>query len=129
MQLWARIWRLRKTPAPPTHWRALDATGDRALPDEATPLARHVAAPPVLARVLAQIGVVADRETGARLQEDLSGGQILVTREGDLWRWDGYAAAGDAPTAAARRLSERNRLGDLEREAAQARDEAELATA
>ena len=41
--------------------------------------------------------------------------------------WDGYAAAGDAPTAAARRLSERNRLGDLEREAAQARDEAELA--
>ena len=111
----------------PTHWRALDATGDRALPDEATPLARHVAAPPVLARVLAQIGVVADRETGARLQEDLSGGQILVTREGDLWRWDGYAAAGDAPTAAARRLSERNRLGDLEREAAQARDEAELA--
>ncbi len=114
-------------PSAPTHWRALDAAGDPALPAEATPLARHVTAPPVLARVLAQIGVVADRETGTRLQSALAGGQILVTRAGDLWRWDGYAAAGDAPTAAARRLAERNRLGDLEREAAQARDEAELA--
>ncbi|MGY6567482.1 MAG: chromosome segregation protein SMC, partial [Salinarimonas sp.] len=111
----------------PTHWRALDAAGDATLPAEATPLARHVTAPLVLARALAQIGVVADRETGARLQSALAGGQILVTRAGDLWRWDGYAAAGDAPTAAARRLAERNRLGDLEREAAQARDEAELA--
>ncbi|MCC5978307.1 MAG: chromosome segregation protein SMC [Salinarimonas sp.] len=110
----------------PIHWRALDADHDPALPEGVTPLARHVAAPPALTRVLAQIGVV-DHAAGARLQSELIPGQVLVTTEGDLWRWDGYAAAADAPSAAARRLAERNRLGDLKREAAQARDEADLA--
>ncbi len=110
----------------PIHWRALEGGGDPALPEGATPLAEYVTAPPALARVLAQIGVV-DRARGVRLQGGLATGQVLVTVEGDLWRWDGYAAAADAPSAAARRLAERNRLGDLEREAAQARDEADLA--
>lgn len=110
----------------PIHWRALEGGGDPALPEGATPLSEYVTAPPALARVLAQTGVV-DRATGLRLQTGLATGQVLVTVEGDLWRWDGYAAAADAPSAAARRLAERNRLGDLEREAAQARDEADLA--
>ena len=34
----------------------------------------------------------------------LKPGQRLVSREGDLWRWDGFVAAADAPTPAARRL-------------------------
>jgi chromosome segregation protein len=54
---------------------------------------------------------VVTREQGAALQPDLRPGQRLVSREGDLWRWDGYTAAADAPTAAATRLAERNRLG------------------
>ena len=41
-------------------------------------------------------------------------GQRLVSREGDLWRWDGFVAAADAPTAAAQRLAEKNRLGEIE---------------
>ena len=112
--------------AAPIRWCMLDSQGDPALPDGVSPLLEHVEAPPALARVLAQIGVV-DRETGTRLHPRLATGQMLVTTAGDLWRWDGYAAAADAPSAAARRLAERNRLGDLRREAAQARDEAELA--
>jgi chromosome segregation protein len=48
-------------------------------------------------------------------------GQRLVSREGDLWRWDGLKAAADAPTAAARRLSARNRLVETEGELASAR--------
>ncbi len=51
-------------------------------------------------------------------------GQRLVSREGDLWRWDGFVAAAEAPTPAARRLVEKNRLGDLEREAEAARQPA-----
>jgi chromosome segregation protein len=39
---------------------------------------------------------------------------VLVSREGDVWRWDGFTAAADAPSAVARRLVERNRLGELE---------------
>ena len=35
----------------------------------------------------------------------LKPGQRLVSRDGDLWRWDGFAAAAHAPTGAARRLA------------------------
>ena len=38
----------------------------------------------------------------------------LVSREGDVWRWDGFTSAADAPSAAAKRLAERNRLSLLE---------------
>jgi chromosome segregation protein len=52
-----------------------------------------------------------------------------VSREGDLWRWDGFVAAAEAPTPAARRLAEKNRLGDLEREAEAARQAAQVVRA
>ena len=107
--------------AAPAHWSLLaPADEDPLLPVGADPLAGRVAAPPALARRLAQVGVVA-RAEGKRLARDLKPGQRLVSLEGDLWRWDGFVAAGEAPTAAARRLEEKNRLGDLEREAEAAR--------
>jgi chromosome segregation protein len=60
----------------------------------------------------------------------LQPGQRLVSREGDVWRWDGFIAAGDAPSAAAKRLVERNRLSQLEEQVAVLQtgaDEAEAA--
>ena len=112
-------------PAAPMRWAgaAIDPT-DPALPAGAQALADHVTAPPELARRLAQIGVVA-RADGPRLAALLKPGQRLVSREGDLWRWDGFAAAANAPTAAARRLAQKNRFADLERELAAARSEVE----
>ncbi len=105
----------------PAHWSLIAPAGDDPrLPPGADPLAARVAAPPALARRLAQIGVV-DRGDGKRLSRLLAPGQRLVSREGDLWRWDGFVAAADAPNPAARRLFEKNRLGDLEREAEAAR--------
>lgn len=108
--------------AAPVHWALSDGAGDAPLPAGADPLGAHVEAPPVLARRLAQIGVVA-RADGPRLSAALKPGQRLVSREGDLWRWDGLTAAADAPTAAARRLAERNRLADIEAELEGARAE------
>jgi chromosome segregation protein len=90
-----------------------DAAGDPSLPAGVEPLAARVVAPAVLARRLAQIGVVA-RADGPRLMRDLAPGQCLVSKDGDLWRWDGLTAAAEAPTAAARRLASRNRLAELE---------------
>jgi len=111
-------------PAAPARWRVVSGEGDPALPNEVEPLAGHVAAPAELARGLAQIGIVA-RADGARLQARLAPGQRLVSREGDLWRWDGLTLAAEAPTPAARRLQEKNRLGEVERIAETARAEAE----
>ncbi len=114
-------------PSAPAHWRDTgEHASDPALPGDAEPLHGKVRAPAAMLRRLRQIGVVA-RADGPRLMAQLKVGQRLVSKEGDLWRWDGFAAAAEAPTPAARRLAEKNRLGDLEREAQVAREEAEAA--
>ena len=46
----------------------------------------------------------------------LKPGQRLVSKDGDLWRWDGFLVAANAPTGAARRLAGKNRLADIEAE-------------
>ena len=97
-------------------WRALPALDAAALPAGAGALGDQVTAPEALARRLAAIGVEA-RDEGARLQPLLRAGQRLVSREGDLWRWDGLALmAGAAPSATAERLTQRNRLAALRAE-------------
>jgi chromosome segregation protein len=111
--------------AAPVHWTALgDMIGAPKLPPGARPLSDFVRAPGVLSRRLSQIGVVGDLATGARLQKDLSTGQRLVTRDGALWRWDGFAARPDAPTGAAARLAQRTRLADLRHEVGRASETA-----
>ena len=109
----------------PMRWAgaALDPS-DPQLPEGVTALSAFVNAPAELARRLAQIGVV-ERADGGRLAASLKPGQRLVSREGDLWRWDGFAAAAHAPTGAARRLAERGRLQTIEGEVATARAEAD----
>ncbi|HEY1749536.1 MAG TPA: chromosome segregation protein SMC [Xanthobacteraceae bacterium] len=109
----------------PMRWAgaALDPS-DPQLPDGVAALSAFVNAPAELARRLAQIGVV-ERADGARLAALLRPGQRLVSREGDLWRWDGFAAAAHAPTGAARRLAERGRLQTIEGEIGIARADVE----
>lgn len=98
----------------PMHWRALpDISAAPAMPAGAQLLSELVQAPPALERLLCQIGVV-ERDKGRALQSALAVGQCLVSREGDVWRWDGFTATAEAPTAAAVRLRQRNRLADLE---------------
>jgi chromosome segregation protein len=113
-------------PSAPMRWTGaeLDAS-DPSLPEGVEPLASRVTAPAELARRLAQIGVVSKTE-GARLASQLKPGQRLVSPEGDLWRWDGFAAAAHSPTGAARRLAERSRLADIDAELLKARAESEV---
>jgi chromosome segregation protein len=101
----------------------IDAT-DPALPEGAQALSQYVQAPPELARRLAQIGVV-EAAHGGRLAALLKPGQRLVSRDGDLWRWDGFAADAHAPTGAARRLAQRSRLSDIDGELVAARTHVE----
>lgn len=102
--------------AAPVHWDTLGPLeGGRALPAEAKPLSDFVKGPDALTRRLTHIGVV-DASAAKALQAGLTPGQRLVSLEGGLWRWDGLTAAAEAPTAAATRLAQRNRLADLDRE-------------
>jgi chromosome segregation protein len=107
--------------AAPHHWRDLgDFDARSPLPDGAKPLANFVKAPSALDRRLAMTGVVFP-DQGAKLQGALKPGQRLVSPRGDLWRWDGYAASADAPSPAAARLTQRNRLAEIEAALAQAK--------
>jgi chromosome segregation protein len=107
------------------HWRDLpEFDPPPVLPPGATSFARLVRGPSALARALSQIGLVEDEATGDSCQVELAPGQMLVSRAGAVWRWDGYTIRGGTPTAAAVRLQQRNRLSVLERELDAARQEA-----
>ncbi|MGE0044823.1 MAG: AAA family ATPase, partial [Hyphomonadaceae bacterium] len=92
----------------PLRWSGADV---RAIdwPEGVASLSDHVEAPGELAARLALIGLV-DAARGADLQKSLPTGARLVSREGDLWRWDGFVRRADAPAPAAARLEQRNRL-------------------
>ncbi|MEL7254152.1 MAG: chromosome segregation protein SMC [Pseudomonadota bacterium] len=114
----------------PSGWTPLpDYTAPQPLPTGVASLTEYVKAPEVLARRLGQIGVV-DTEAGVNLQASLQPGQRLVSLEGDLWRWDGFRAwAEDAPSAAALRLQQLNRLEELKQQLSHANARAEGAAA
>ena len=108
-------------PSAPAHWAYPGSSADDpALPHGIVSLKGSVKAPAALNRRLEQTGLVPAGD-GEKLREQLKPGQMLVSKEGDIWRWDGFIAKADAPTPAARRLAEKNRLGELEIEATKAR--------
>ena len=109
--------------ASPHHWRDLGEFNESTpLPSGAKRLGEFVEAPDALSRRLAMTGVVFP-DQGKALQGALKPGQRLVSPRGDLWRWDGYSASADAPSAAAVRLSQRNRLASLDGEIEVARED------
>jgi chromosome segregation protein len=95
----------------PAFWAGARATAP-AWPKGARPLAELVKVPAQLAARLAFTAVVESAD-GPRLQGALPPGARLVSRAGDLWRWDGYTRrAGAAPPAQAR-LEQKARLAAL----------------
>ena len=85
----------------------------QSLPEGVNALSSYVVIPEVLTRRMSQVGLV-EVDDGARLQASLKPGQRLVSVEGDLWRWDGFRTGSeDAPSAAALRLQQLNRLEEL----------------
>jgi chromosome segregation protein len=100
--------------AAPSHWTERSAAAAGApLPANTSPLSDFVRAPAALALRLSMIGVV-DAANGGALAAALAPGQRLVSRAGDLWRWDGFVSRAEAKTAAAIRLEQQNRLTRLE---------------
>jgi chromosome segregation protein len=92
----------------PRRWQGSDVlAGDPALPAGTECLADHATAPSELLRRFKQVAVVKE-DTG----QPLAVGQRLVTRDGQLRRWDGFVAVG-VGAAAAERLLRANRLAQL----------------
>ncbi|HTI31497.1 MAG TPA: AAA family ATPase [Sphingomonas sp.] len=106
----------------PVRWTTNAAADDPVL-TAGPALTQFVAAPVQLARRLTQIAVV-DTDEG----QTLATGQRLVTRDGQMRRWDGFVAE-EAGAATAETLRRRNRLSVLEAELPSLRDAVSTAEA
>jgi len=98
----------------PAFWGGAEAQPP-AWPEGVKALLALVKAPQALAARLAYVGLV-DRGDGDRLAKGLPVGARLVSREGDLWRWDGFVSRAEAPRPAAVRMAQKTRLAELEAE-------------
>lgn len=97
----------------PLHWEVLGALENApALPAGAKPLSDFVTGSKALERRLGQVGVV---ENGEKLMAALNPGQRLVSKDGTLWRWDGLVRTSKAPTRAAQKILQKNKLAALEK--------------
>ena len=103
----------------PMHWAGADARPEP-LPDGCQPLTEFVDAPSELAARLSQCGVV-EAHDGERLSVQLKPGQRLVSKQGHLWRWDGFHRTPRAPVSAAERLEQQARLKAAQAEVEPAR--------
>jgi chromosome segregation protein len=117
-------------PSADRYWRELPPLASAAgLPSGAMALSDVVSGPAALNRSLSQIGLVEDAGAALDCQARLAPGQVLVSREGAVWRWDGYTIKAGTPTSAAVRLRQRNRLNGLRDSLAAAKAEADRANA
>ncbi len=110
------------------YWTMRATSALAALPEGAQPLSQAIEAPPVLAARLSQVGLV-DRADGERLQSQLKQGQRLVSREGDLWRWDGFVRTHQAALTASERLANHARRKALKSEFRTANEQLQKAAA
>lgn len=96
------------------HWEELPTLETSlSLPNQSKALSDFAKAPQELARRLSQVGVVDTPDQAHGLQATLQQGQRLVSLEGGMWRWDGFVTAPGAPSAAAIRLKQKNRLSEI----------------
>ena len=96
-----------------------------ALPDGLDALSKFVKAPKLLSRRLALIAVAKDNDTAKKLMPQLKAGQIIVTKEGSAWRWDGLVITPDAPSGAAIRLEQKNKLNSCKKQLPQLEEKLE----
>ena len=97
----------------PIHWEYLgDFVEELSLPKNCEPLSNFIKGSNVISRRLRQTGLV-KKEDGLKLISDLNFGQRLVSKEGDLWRWDGLVVSSSSSSSAVKRLQQRNKLDEI----------------
>jgi len=98
------------------YWLALEALEAAPWPPGVVPLGAYVSVPTVLERRLSYTGFVEDETIGTQVAASLNPGQAIVDKFGNFWRWDGFVQKAGAPSQAAVRLEQKNRLSGLKTE-------------
>ena len=78
-----------------TYWKKLLTINKEVkFPPEVTPFSKIIKAPENLKKKLNYIGLINNKENIEELHNNLLDGQILVSKTGEIWRWDGYTSKG-----------------------------------
>jgi len=109
------------------YWLREGSSQDAGCPEDASPLIRHLTVPKALHSALSGVGIVENAARAESLQSELRPGQALTTRDGGLWRWDGFVQPVGSETAAAQRLRQEARLRELENLLPEMEKKAEIA--
>ena len=94
-------------------WRNIKQNTLNKLPEGIISLSEHAKGVPEVFNILKLTGLVENTVQGDLLQHKLMPGQQLVTKNGGLWRWDGYTHNEDAKTPANQILQNKTNLIDL----------------
>jgi chromosome segregation protein len=90
-------------------------------------LSKFISGAPALGASLAGVGIVEDSKTAEAMQFSLLPGQAVATRNGSLWRWDGFVRHASQSDQNAERIRQRRRLDALQDDARIARQKADKA--
>ena len=101
-----------------SHWRVLTYNQDSVFPEGITKFSNLIKAPENLKKKLDFVGLIKEKSSVLNLQENLLPGQILVSLEGEIWRWDGYVSKGkqNSSTKAVLEQLKNRRLKQLTKE-------------
>ncbi len=97
-------------------WNNVGSEKTYALPEKVVPASKYVKGPKEIQLFLSHVGIVNNKEDGIKFQKDLKPGQILVSKNGKLWRWDGLFIKDGSKTITYKRIISTTKLIDLEKE-------------
>ncbi len=99
----------------PVKWTLLDNIEKMKLPKGLSSLNKYVKGPKKMDKFLSQVAIVKNNEEGERYQKHLKNGQIAVSKEGSLWRWDGLTIADGKQTFTFKRIDSTTKILELEK--------------
>ena len=101
-----------------SHWRVLTYDQNSVFSDGIKKFSNLIKAPENLKKKLDFVGLIEDKSNILNLQENLQPGQILVSLDGEIWRWDGYVSKGkqNSSTKAVLEQLKNRRLKQLSKE-------------
>jgi len=78
-----------------SYWKILNTKKYKSVfPENVIPFSSIIKAPDNLKKRLDFIGLIENKENIHELQNNLSDGQVLVSKTGEIWRWDGFTSKG-----------------------------------
>ncbi len=94
-------------------WKELSKKKYYPLPKGLDPLSKYIKGPKKFTSFLSQVAVVRNKEEGNKYHKILRNGQIAVTKEGSLWRWDGLVIYDGKETFTHKRIESTTKILEI----------------